>query len=199
MSNKTGAFGLKPVRRIDGSPWNGGLVRCYISASYAVALYKGDPVIFDTALADKDLTARCPTIILSSGADQVLCRGVIVSFEPLATDLTKLYNPASTERYALVCMDPQVVYQIRDDGAGTPSKVFPGQNATMTASGGSTVTGRSGYVLDTSTPTTTQTYPLHILGLAPIEDNELDDYAIWEVLLNTPENAAGRVLGVTAS
>jgi len=64
---------------------------------------------------------------------------------------------------------------------------------------GSTVTGLSGAVLDTSTPTTTQAYALHILGLSDIADNELGDYAIWDVLINTCYNATGLYLGITCT
>lgn len=199
MSNKTGAFGLKPVRKIDGSPYTGATQKCYVSGSYATALFVGDGVIFDTTLTDKDATARYPTIIQATGGTGSLIRGVIVSFDPDFDDLSKVYNPASNERYANVCFDPNVVYQIRDDGAGTPSAVYPGQNATITVGSGSTTTGLSGMVLDTSTPTTTQAHPLHIIGKADIEDNELGDYAIWEVLLNTAENATGKYLGITAA
>lgn len=198
MSNSTAPFGLRPVRRLNGG--NIGLQRCFIHADYATALYVGDPVIFDTTLANKDTTAKCPTIIASAGTTTTLTRGVIVSFEPLATDLSKVYNPASTERYAMVAMaNEDVIYHIRDNGDGTPSKVFPGQNAEMANAGGSTVSGLSGFALDATTPTTTQAFPLQILGLADLPDNELADYAIWEVMLNTNENATGRVLGVTAS
>lgn len=199
MSNPIAPFGLRPVRRLNGGPI--ATVRCYISASYATALFIGDPVIFDTTLANKDTTAKCPTIIASAGTTTTLTRGVITSFEPLPTDLSKNYNPASTERYALVAMaSDDLVFHIRDDGSGTPAKVFPGQNAEMAAgSGGSTTSGLSSFVLDASTPTTTQAFPLQILGLADLPDNELADYAIWEVLLNTNENATGRFLGVTAS
>lgn len=199
MSNKTGAFGLRPSRKLDGSPWNGALRKCYVSSSYATALFIGDGVIYDTTLTQKDPTARYPTVIAWVGGSGAVCVGVIVGIEPNPDDLGKQYLPASTGGYVYICSDPGVVYQIRDDGAGTPSKVFPGQNATVTLAAGSTTTGLSGATLDTSTPTTTQAYPLHILGLAEIEDNELGDYAIWDVLLNTPENATGRILGVTAS
>ena len=199
MANAQGAFGLRPVRKIDGSPYTGATQKCYISASYATALFVGDGVLFDTALADKDATGRYPTIIQATGGTGSLVRGVIVSFDPDPDDLSKIYNPASNERYANVCFDQNVIYQIRDDGAGTPSAVYPGQNATITVGSGSTTTGLSGMVLDTSTPTTTQAHPLHIIGKADIEDNELGDYAIWEVLLNTAENATGKYLGITAA
>ncbi len=197
MANATAPFGLRPVRTLSGGPIP--LRRAYISASYATALYIGDPVLYDTTLTNKDTTAKHHTIIRSGGTDGTIVIGSIVAFEPLRTDLTKIYNPASTERYALITpYSRDIVYHIRDDGSGTPSKVFPGQNAVMANAGGSTITGLSGFALDATTPTTTQTYTLHILGLADIEDNALDDYAIWEVILNTSFNVAGEILGVTA-
>lgn len=198
MANKTGAFGLRPVRHINGAPYNGATIKCYISANYGTALFIGDGVIFDTTLANKDVTGKYPTIIACVGNSGGLIRGVIVSFDLLPNNLDTLHNPASTERYANVCVDGDVIFQIRDDNLGTPTKVYPGQNATLTLAAGSTITGLSGSVLDTSTPGTTQAFPLHILGLAEQEDNELATSAIWEVLLNTNENATGRFLGITA-
>ena len=199
MPNLNASFGLRPVRQLNGSPWNGQTIRCYISSSYATALYMGDPVLWTPTLAEKDATAKYPTINRSAGTAGTIIRGVITSFEPLPSNLTLQYNPASTERWCNVCLGMDVVFQIRDDGSGTPAKVFAGQNAECANAGGSTVTGLSGYQLDATTPTTTQNYALHILGLADIEDNELDDYAIWEVLLNTCENATGKYLGITAA
>ena len=201
MANVTTPFGLRPVRHLDGSPWNGQTIRCYISASYATALFIGDPVIFgSTTLANKDATAKYPTIVTNAGTTGLLCEGVITSFEPNPNNLTLQYRPASTERWAnVVPAVPNLVFQIRDDGSGAPTKVFPHQNAEMAAGSGSTITGLSGFVLDATTPTTTQAHPLHIMGLADIEDNELDDYAIWEVLINTCYNTTGLYLGVTAA
>lgn len=202
MANATGAFGLRPVRHLNGAPWNGQVQRAYVSSGYGTALYVGDPVLYDTTLTDKDATANYPTIIRSGGTTGTIIIGAIVGFEPLRTDLTKVYNPASTERWALITpLDPTIVFHIRDSGDGTPSAVYPGQNAVCTAgSGGSTVTGLSSFALDAATaPTTTQAHPLHIIGKANIENNELDDYAIWEVILNTVWNATGNILGVTAA
>lgn len=203
MANTSGAFGLTPARHISGAPWNGAVVKCYISAAYATALFIGDPVLLSPTLAEKDVTGLYPTINKSAGTAGTLVRGVIVSFEPDRDDLTKIYNPASTEGYAYVCMDEDVVYEIRGDGGGTPSKVFPGQNAVMIATtAGSTVTGLSGMNLDegtTTAPNTTQNFTLHILAVKDIADNELGDDAVYEVLLNTPTLAAGKFLGITAS
>lgn len=202
MANNTNAFGLAPVRHLNGAPWNGATVPCYISASYATALFVGDPILLSPTLAEKDPTATMPTINVSAGTTGVLIRGVIVSFEPTDRDST-LYNPASTTRVAHVCMDNDVVYQIRGDGGGTLTSVVPGQNADMIAtSAGSTVTGFSGFHLDegtTTAPNTTQNFTLHILNIVPVEDNVIGVNMVYEVLLNTPELAAGRFVGVTAA
>lgn len=199
MANVTQAFGFRPVRFANGAPWNGQTQRCYISSAYATALYIGDPVLWTTTLAQKDATAMYPTINLAPVTSGAVYRGVITSFEPLADNLTLQYNPISTERWAEVCMAPDVVFQIRDDGSGTPAKVFAGQNAITVAGSGNTITGLSGYSMDASTPTTTQAHNVHIIGLSDIADNELADYAIWDVLLNTCYNTTGRIVGITST
>ena len=204
MSNKTNAFGLRPLRHRSGAPWNGATQKCYIGAAYATALYIGDPVTLATQLDEYDSTGHCQAIIKSAGTTGILVWGVITSFEPNPDDLTKVYNPLSTARYANVAVaSDDLIFIIRGDGGGTPSTVFVGQNAVMIANTtGSTVTGLSGMMLDegtTNAPTTTQAYPLHILGLHDREDNELGDNAIWEVLINTNDNATGRIVGVTGA
>ena len=202
MANETGAFGLCPIRHLDGSPWNGVTIPCFVSAAYATSLFVGDPVLLSPTLAEKDASGKKPTINVSDGLSGSLIRGVITSFQPIDRD-SKVYNPASTERIANVCMDQSVIYKVRGDGGGTPAKVFTGQNAVLIATAtGSTVTGLSGFHLDegtTTAPTTTQAFTLHILNILNQEDNALADNAVYEVLLNTPENATGRILGVTAT
>lgn len=202
MANPNAPFGLRPVRYLDGTPWNGQTERCYIHSAYAVALFIGDPVLWSATLAEKDTTAKHPTINVSAVASGSIIRGVITSFEPDPTNLSRQYSPASTTGWAnVVIAQPNLVFQVRDDGTGTPSKSYPGQNGILTAgSGGSTVTGLSSFGIDGSTtPTTTQAHTIHILGLADITDNELGDYAIWDVLINTSHNATGTYLGINAA
>lgn len=203
MANATGGYGLRPVRHMDGSPWNGITVKCYISANYATALFIGDPVLLDTTLANKDTTGYAPTIIASAGTAGTLIRGVITSFEPDPDNLTQLHSPASTVGYANVCMDSSVLFKVRAEGATTPTKVFCGQNAVLIATAaGSSVTGLSGFEMDagaTTAPTTTQNFTLHIMSVLEREDNTLADNAEFLVLLNTIENATGRFLGVTSA
>lgn len=202
MSNPNAPFGLKPVRHINGAPWNGMVQKCYVSSAYGTALYIGDPVCLTPTSAEKDATAKYPTVNTHAGTSGLIVRGVIVGIEADPTNLARNYIPALTGGYVYVAGfgDPSVVYQIRDGGDGTPAATWPGKNAEMAAgSGGSTATGLSSFVLDATTPTTTQAFPLHIIGLSDIPDNELADYAIWDVVLNTNENATGAYLGIDVS
>ena len=207
MGNINAPFGLRPVRHLNGMSWNGQTERCYIHASYAQALYVGDPVMLQTETDYQDTTGKHLSIMLAPGTDDTPILGVITSFEPLASDTTKNYNPASTQRYANVCIDPSVIYHVRDDGSAVPTKLLCGQNANLVAGTASTATGLSGYKLDLTTPAANDSFTVLILKVAGIEDNTLAIYAIWEVLINqhqlerlsTSDGTPVGMLGVTAT
>ena len=57
MANVDAAFGLKPVRHLNGSPWNGATIRCHAPAAYGgSALYVGDPVMLEATTATRSTT-----------------------------------------------------------------------------------------------------------------------------------------------
>lgn len=204
MANASGVFGLRPTRYIDGTPWNGEVFEAYVSSSYATALFVGDPVLLTPTLAEKDTTGTKLTINKSAGTDGIIVFGVITGFAPDPDNLSRIYNPASTERVAYVVRAASdLLFEIRGDGGGTPTKVVPGQNAVMIASSsGDTNSGMSGMALDegtTTAPSANQSNPLFIWGIKEKADNELGTSALYEVLINTNDNATGRILGVTAA
>lgn len=204
MSNPTGAFGLRPIRHLNGAPWNGATIPCYCSASYALALYVGDPILFSSTAAEFDATARYPTINKSAGTDGIIVAGAIVAFDPNPSNLEQQYRAASQERIAHVCVDQTVVYEIRGDGGGTPVDTWITANASMIATtAGSTVTGLSGMQLDEGTttgPTANQSNPLWIVGASTrADETRLGNNTLWEVMLNTYFNATGLVLGTTGA
>jgi hypothetical protein len=166
-------------------------------------LFVGDPVLLSDTLAEKDTTGRYQTINLSPGTDGAVIYGVIVGFEADPDNLNRIYNPASTERIAHVCVDKNILYAVRGEGGGTPSKVFIGQNAILVATtAGNTSTGQSGMNLDEGTgtaPSADQSNPLLIEGIMDTADNTLADSAVYLVRLNTAENALGDIIGVTAT
>lgn len=198
MANPTGAFGLRLIRSNGGGELR--TIPCSISANYATALFVGDPVTISATLADRDSTARYPTIIAATAGDGNRVIGVITSFEPLPTDLSKNYNPASTARVAQVCVDPNAVYEVRGDGSGTPAASWVFANANLVSGSGSTTTGKSGWALDESTPSADQSNQLLIVGASSrVDESNLEDYTLWEVQLNTQFDTVGKVLGIFAT
>ena len=198
MANDSNFWGLRPVKHLDGSPWNGVTEKCYISASYGTALYIGDPVKLGTTNGHEDPTGLYSHIEFAGLVYTSIIYGVIASFDD-HVGCSKVYNPAATVRYANVCVDPSVIYHIRDDAGGTVADTWVHMNADMVAGTSSTITGLSGVGLDSTTPATTITMLLHIMRLANLPDNELANNAIWEVMLNTHHlraGAAGQVTGV---
>lgn len=214
MANVDSRFGLKPVRHKNGAPYNGAANPYYIPAGYGTALYVGDAVVKTGTANTAAVTAPGAGFfgigtlpeINKSGAGDVSTdanriTGVIVGFSPLASDLNKPYNPASTERVAYVCDDPDMVFEIQADGAVPATSM--GLNAVLiyTHTGDNT-TGLSGAELDTTSdvPAADASNQLVILRAVNREDN--DTTSIWakvEVMINTHTEAHGTVTAATGT
>jgi hypothetical protein len=119
---------------------------------------------------------------------------VIVGFTALPSDLNKNYNPASTERVAWVCDDPDIIFEIQADGAVAAASM--GLNAVFIYThSGSTSTGLSGVELDTTSdvPAADASNQMIIIRAANREDNDTTiTHAKVEVLLNNHTEAQGR-------
>lgn len=181
MPNTDTPFGLRPVQHRNGAPYNGACKPYYVQSDYATALFLGDPVVItgavNTAAVKAPGVGSFPVGALQSinkatvGANPIT--GVIVGFAGDADD--PIYNPASTERIALVCDDPEVLYEIQTDATWTPASV--GLNAALIYThSGSTVTGRSGAELDSGTttaPANTAGLQLKVRAFVNREDNDM--------------------------
>ena len=197
MANKDAAFGLKPVRHLNGNPWNG-MVRMYL-AEGSNAIYVGDPVIHGGDAGDAGTTVNgidcegMPTVDVGASSSAKFL-GVMVGRLPNQADQSILYKVASVNSIVLVVDDPSVVFEVQEDGAIAAAAV--GLNGDLTNwSAGSATTGLSGVELDSSTVTTTATLSVRVLGLAKRPDNALGTNAVWEVVFNEHEFNFG-VLGV---
>ena len=111
MANDTNYFGLRPVRHINGSAWNGLTEKCYINTDYAPLLYIGDPVAITTDSSASDATALYSSVQLAGLGTTEPVYGVITSFD-LHEDTSdqKVYKPASTERYMNVFVMMEQLY-----------------------------------------------------------------------------------------
>lgn len=157
MANQDAPFGLRPVRSLSGAPYNGAANKYYIPASYGTALFIGDPVIksgtSNTALVqsgnETHAIGTLPEINRATAGDGNAITGVIVGFEPDPANRSRIHNPASTERVALVADDPNLLFLIQADGTVAAASV--GLNAVLIYThAGSTATGYSGVELDTT-------------------------------------------------
>lgn len=185
MSNTDTPFGLKPVRHLNGNPWNGAVKRCYLPSTDGNAMYIGDAV--DLA-GSADVTGAAPTVAKATAGASHPIYGVIVSFEPDPTNLSLIYRTASTARYCYVCVDPSVIYEIQGCSGAALANTTVGLNAVLIFThAGSTVTGLSGMEMDSgasAAPAADENYQLIILNAVDREDNDVDAVnAKWEVLI----------------
>jgi hypothetical protein len=185
MANGDTAFGLRPVRMKDGSPYNGAADMYSLPSSVATHAFVGDPV----KLAGSADTAGVATVALCAATDTIT--GVIVGFADAAS-MTLGYGAASTARYPLVCHGQDVLFEIQEDSDGGALAADDiGLNADIIVAAGSTFTRRSGVELDTSTKNTTATLGLRIVGLAQRPDNAIGANAKVLVSLNDTTESPG--------
>lgn len=192
MANVNAPFGLRPVRYANGQPYNGA-VNYYFATGATGALYVGDPVIANGAANTSEFQGWAPgtlpgcQIALDGAGDPIT--GCVVAVLP-ATNASTPYRANSEDRIIAVADDPNLVFQVQQN-TGTVATTDVSQFAVLgTGGGGSTVTGKSSWVLDAGTaPASTVTYQLYIERLAPIPGNAVGNYAIWEVSINNHQRA----------
>lgn len=158
-------FGLRLVGRIGGgephiAPYN-------VPAADGTALYVGDVVKVPDTTGAMDAAGQLINITQAVASDAVKL-GVVIGFVPSAAlPYTGQYRAASTLRTVLVCDDPNAVYEVQEDavgGAVTAAQIGALSNADIIVAAGSTVTGLSGTMLDSSTATASAA-DLKILGV----------------------------------
>lgn len=177
MANSDAPFGLRPVKHKGGAPYNGAFNLYYIPSGDSTAVFIGDPVTIVGDSNDNEINGFPPgslsEVARTTVGDGNAISGVVVGVLASTRDSTT-YRVASTERILMVCDDPDVIYEIQADGTLTADDV--GLNAVLIAThSGSTITGRSGIELDTTsdTPAADSSNQLYIVGLKPAVNNEL--------------------------
>jgi len=184
MANANAPFGLRPVRNLRTGTSQVNIATYFVPASDSTALYMGDVVkLGGTA----DARGSHATVTRAAAGDTVLL-GAVVGIDQVkdvsAINLRQNYRPASTAMYVLVCDDPDAVYHVQEDSVGGALAITNvGECADIVVAAGSTVTGKSGTMLDSST-SSSSTANLRILGLADKPDNVIGNYAVFEVIIN---------------
>jgi hypothetical protein len=186
MANTNKLNGFRPVRYLNGAPYNGAFRKYVVPASDGTALFVGDLVKADTA---GDLATGLSGVTRATAGAAVI--GCVVGFEVSPGTLdTPIYRSASTRRVVYVADDPNILFEAQEDGDTTPIAVASiGLNASLiSTSGGDTVTGASGMQIDSSTAAATATLELKLMEAVSRPDNEVisagQAYTRWIVKLN---------------
>lgn len=182
MANGNAPRGLVPLRQKNGAPYNGSATRYYVGTGDANNIFVGDPVY----VSGSGDAAGVPGVVLATAGATNYITGVVVGVESLTPTQNQLnYRPASQAAYLLVCDDPNVVFAIQEDSAGGALAVTAiGENIDLIAGTGSTYTGASGWMIDSSTHATGATLQMRILGIELSPDNAIGNYAKWLVYTN---------------
>ena len=185
MANLDAAFGFKPIKHLNGNPWNGVTEKCYVEDATSTAVFVGDPVVY-TGAACSDITQGYYKVVTHATAGATYrIYGVVTSIEPRLEDLTKTYLPGSTGGYVYVCTDPDVIYIIQDDGGVVLDGGSVGDNCVFASGTGSTDTGLSAWELAAATtPASDATYQGIIMAVHNKENNGFGINCIWEVLIS---------------
>lgn len=196
MANVSRVNGFRPVKHVDGSPWNGQVNRYFVAASDATAIFQGDLVklaaVTDIAGA---VVAGTVTIGGTQGATKFVAGtdssavGVMVgvAINPLNLN-TPQYRPGNTATYILVADAPDTVFEVQSSVAPTPTDL--NLNAQVTDAGGSTTTGQSGETVTGFA--TTATLPLKLMGARQQVDNDITsaNYKVL-VMINNHQYSGG--------
>jgi hypothetical protein len=145
MANVAEKYGLRPVRKLDGSPFINAQNRYRIAANYGTPIYQGDLVIPVTGGGIQRAVANTSEMVVG------VFNGVFYTDPTTQKPTWKNYYPGTvnaSDIVATVIDDPNVVYSIDSDGAFAVADIF--KNFAITNAGGSTQTGISQVQLDYS-------------------------------------------------
>lgn len=187
MANVVRTNGFRPVKHLDGSPYNGQVNKYAVTAGDNTAIFVGDLVkLAGTADAD-----GVPAVAALAANGVTI--GPVVWVEPNPDNLMQNYRVASTLRYVYVADAADLVCETQEDAVGGALSIADiGLNCNVTTGSGSTVTGQSVMQADTSTKDTVNTLPLRIMSFSQAVDNEVGNAnAKILVSFNTHQYNAG--------
>ncbi len=197
MPNLIQPKGFVPSRYLNGAPYNGGTNLYCIPATDGSVFSVGDAV---TTVVGGDANG-VPYVAKATGTATV--RGVITGVLPVGyntpslvgvnLDLTVQNVPATKLKayYVLVADDPNLLFEIMDDGLASLTSTACNKNATFTVTNPTAPAQVSASVLSTASVATTSTLNLKIMGLVQKPNNAFGVNALWVVKFNLHELIGG--------
>lgn len=175
------ARGLKPKKYSNGAPFNGKCGNYVMASGDSTAAFIGDLLVL-TGEVDSDTGLA---VVAQSGATVTTAKhaGVLMGVDPMRMDsssqnFSRKHRPASVRNIVQVADDPMLIFEIEEDAVGGAVSSPIGKNAQLVVGSGSTTTGYSANLLDSSTAANNDpALPLKIVGKNPVSGE-------FEVILN---------------
>jgi len=168
MANQLEKFGLRPHRKLDGTPLVGAQNRYTIKANYGTAIFQGDLVIPTSTGNIERHTGHTSDAVVG------VFNGVFYNDPTTQKPTFSNYypgsiNPSEGNITAFVVDDPDAVFLVDADEAFTRADLF--KNYSVTTAGGVTQTGISSVQLDVSQSGTTATFAVQAIDISQDPDN----------------------------
>ena len=170
MANVSEKFGLRPYRKLDGTPLVGAQNRYTIASGYATAIYQGDLV--------EPLTSGNIQKHGANTSDAVVgvFNGCFYTDPTTKKPTFRNHFPASLspgDGIAFVADDPnQLFIAQQDSAAGNIVAADLNLNADLVFGAGSTTTGMSGVEIDSSSKNTTAALQVKLLDFYDAPSND---------------------------
>lgn len=207
MANTSRINGFRPVKHLNGAPYNGQANIYEVPAGETVPVFIGDLVKLSDSAATSGYPAVEAAVAASSQAVSVPIVGAVVGIVNAKMDPvdgrmtggsisldTPVYRAASTKQLVLVADSPDLIFEAEADASVALADV--GLNADLGASAHTLplVTGASPmYVYSTTAPSASATRPFQIMGIVKRPDNEVAA-AYNKVLVKITTHAYGNAI-----
>jgi hypothetical protein len=206
VANTSRINGFKPVKHLNGSPYNGQANIYEVAAGETVPVFVGDLVKLSDAAATGLVPAVEAACAASSQVVAVPIVGAVVGIINTKLDPnggmtsgsisldTPVYRAASTKQYVLVADSPDLIFEAEADAAVALASI--GLNADLGASAHTNplLTGASPmYVYSTTAPSASATRPFQIMGIVNRPDNE-SAAAYNKILVKITTHAYGNAI-----
>ena len=168
MSNQLEKFGLRPYRKLDGTPLVGAQNRYTIKPGYGTAIYQGDMVVpVSTGNIERHTAGNAAAVV-------GVFNGVFYNDPTTQKPTYKNYYPGSVtptqgDITAFIVDDPDAVFLSDADAAFTRADLF--KNYSVTNTTGVTQTGISKVQLDVSASGIASTFAVQAIDISQDPDN----------------------------
>jgi len=178
MANQVEKFGLRPYRKLDGTPLVGAQNRYTVASGYATAIFQGDLVIPVTGGNIERYPGNTSTAVVG------VFNGCFYTDPTTQKPTFKNYYPggvAASDITAFVVDDPDAVFLVDADATFARADLF--QNYSLTAVSGNTKTGNSLQQLDVGASGTNATFVVQAIDICQDPDNSSTSSANANILV----------------